>query len=901
MPLSRWRGSVQHLFSCFSPSFHSKGRSRSRTFKPFLESLEDRCVPTIAYDVPAGTVGNQAYGGSLGLDFNVNAPILIDQLGAFNDASAGAGLTTPITVRLWDRTTQNEVGSPITFPAGTPGTLINGSRFLPLATPIWLPAGFQGTIVAEGYGSGVPVEQNGNNVAPTSIENSGGGLISFVGTGRFGNAGDYPTNIDGGPSNRYYAGTFDFVAASAAPPPLPAPSAAITSLVPEAANYGVVYDHQIPNNANFDTNGVPYNQNTAPSVIQPFDRIAYLLQLQQAAGPLQYAWVSMNAYTANANLIGVPSLGTGAFWHYPNGSLNDANITNMNVFSNVPGVVTGTGIATGNIEFWPSNYGQNNDYGVPGANNGTYDFGDGGAGVGNGYGSLQVNNYGAAQTILAYNQWGSGAGEAGIGNQVGGSGNPDWTFASNISGYTVKELTVFVEYQADLAVSKTDPDTSLAPGSTTTYTVTVTDNGPRNVYGAAVSDVLPAGISSATWTAVTSGGSSFGNGATSLNGSGNINTLVNLLNGGSAVFTVLATISPSFSGQLSNTANVSLPSGYFDPNLGNNTSTYTLTVLQARGNPIIAVGTDIGAGPEVKVFDARTGAIKFDFYAYSPLFTGGVRVAVGDINGDGVPDIITGPGPGMAPEVKVFNGRTGALIRDFYAYTPLFTGGIFVAAGDLNGDGFDDIVVGPDAGFLPEVKAFSGRTAALLVDFFAFNPFFTGGVRVGAGDVNGDGLADIITGLGVGGLPEVRVFSRGIKVQDFFAFDPSNFDGVYVGAGYFTPNGQASVIAGSGAGAPPAVREQNNIFYAYPYGFTGGVRVGSIADLNNNGVAEVLTGGGTPPPPAGLQQDPGVTGNFPFTGPVPAQVIEGLSLTALDSFFAFAPYYFGGIFIAGSR
>ena len=160
-------------------------------------------------------------------------------------------------------------------------------------------------------------------------------------------------------------------------------------------------------------------------------------------------------------------------------------------------------------------------------------------------------------------------------------------------------------------------------------------------------------------------------------------------------------------------------------------SSPALTQVVRPGGALIAVGTDVGGGPEVKVFNAVTGALELDFFAFNPLFTGGVRVALGDVNGDGVPDIIAVPGPGMLPEVKVFDGRNGQLLYDFYAnfqFNPLFTGGVFVAAGDINHDGFADIVVGADAGGLPEVKAFSGKSGAVLYDFYAFSPFFSGGV-----------------------------------------------------------------------------------------------------------------------------------------------------------------------------
>src|SRR5262249_16954224 len=91
----------------------------------------------------------------------------------------------------------------------------------------------------------------------------------------------------------------------------------------------------------------------------------------------------------------------------------------------------------------------------------------------------------------------------------------------------------------------------------------------------------------------------------------------------------------------------------------------------STGN-VFVTGADAGGGPHVRVFDGEGLHEKFSFYAFSPSFTGGVRVALGDVAGDGTPDVIAAAGPGGGPHVRVFNGKTGQQINgplgSFYAY-----------------------------------------------------------------------------------------------------------------------------------------------------------------------------------------------------------------------------------------
>ena len=184
--------------------------------------------------------------------------------------------------------------------------------------------------------------------------------------------------------------------------------------VPESGAYSLVYSLDIPNAPNYSA-GITYNIDQRTNV-SSFNRVAYYLELQPTGGALDFIWVSMDAFTANVNRIGVPTVASGAFFQQ--------NVANMNVASSVASIVPGTNIATGNMEFWPSNFGATNTANVPNASSTTLDWGDGGAGTGAGYGSLQLANYGANQMLLSFNRWGGAGGNVDIGIGNAPTGKP---------------------------------------------------------------------------------------------------------------------------------------------------------------------------------------------------------------------------------------------------------------------------------------------------------------------------------------------------------------------------------------------------------------------------------------------------------------------------------------------
>jgi fibronectin-binding autotransporter adhesin len=280
---------------------------------------------------------------------------------------------------------------------------------------------------------------------------------------------------------------------------------------------------------------------------------------------------------------------------------------------------------------------------------------------------------------------------------------------------------------------------------------------------------------------------------------------------------------------------------------------------------------------------------------------GAARITFGDFNGDGVTDLILGNGPANAPLVTVVNGRslfgaqhaltTSDILSPFFAYNQTFQGGLFVAAGDFNGDGKAEIVTGADQGGGPHVKVFSFNPAGAdiyhnVVDFattfanpanspfpnggfYAYDQGFRGGVRVAVGDVNGDGALDIITGAGPGGGPHVKVFSGagGGVIRSFYAYAANFTGGVYVAAGDYDKvlngvlpgKGTADILTGAGAGGPHVrVFSGANLalltqFFAFgPDGSTSlfgtdlGVSTGvgsvAFADVNGDGKPDIIVG-----------------------------------------------------------
>ncbi len=260
----------------------------------------------------------------------------------------------------------------------------------------------------------------------------------------------------------------------------------------------------------------------------------------------------------------------------------------------------------------------------------------------------------------------------------------------------------------------------------------------------------------------------------------------------------------------------------------------------------IITGAGQGFGPQVSIFSG-TGEILKSFFADKSSLRGGVRVASGDVDGDGRDEIITGAGPLSLPRVQIFDGAGKSLTPGFLALDSKFKGGIFVACGDINGDGKDEIIVTAGKGGGAHVMAYN-KQGQILLNFFAYNQHtFRGGISVSTVDLNGDGVKEIVTVPEVGSTHIQSFTGKGKRINPgFYAFNQNFKGGGSVVGGDINGDGRDEIIVGVGKNGGSQIRILNEKeesikedFLAYPKDFKGGVNIGA-GDIDGDRKAEIL-------------------------------------------------------------
>jgi hypothetical protein len=243
-------------------------------------------------------------------------------------------------------------------------------------------------------------------------------------------------------------------------------------------------------------------------------------------------------------------------------------------------------------------------------------------------------------------------------------------------------------------------------------------------------------------------------------------------------------------------------------------------VRTIANDPVVAVSRASAGGSVVSVLRSSDNKEITQVTPF-PGYSGALSTAVGDVDGDAVPDVAVASGSGMPTSLKIYSGAskyTHVLreLRPFGASTL----GATVALGDLNADGRDDIVAGQGPGAAPEVAIFDGENAARLAAFDAYAPGFRGGVSVATGMVEQGGRISLLTGAGPGGPPTVKLYNfdlfgdgngtmpdvrqrlHPLEVANFLGADDAYRGGITVSTGYpfAATGGFATIITSTSSG-----------------------------------------------------------------------------------------------------
>ncbi len=295
------------------------------------------------------------------------------------------------------------------------------------------------------------------------------------------------------------------------------------------------------------------------------------------------------------------------------------------------------------------------------------------------------------------------------------------------------------------------------------------------------------------------------------------------------------------------------------------------------------------SSPEVKIYNAKTLRLNKAFYAYDKNFKGGASVAFAKLDDSNNNFIITGAGYGGGPQVKIFD-KLGNEKFSFFAFSESFKGGVNVAAGDLNKDGYDEIICSQASSGQAWIKIYDKTGKKVLSNFLAFPSGFKGGANIASGDINGDLKDEIIVGAGYGGGPQVRVFNKkGDVLFSSYPFDSEFNGGVNVAVGDVDKDLKDEIIASQASEGQAWVKvfkANKDVtvlgnFLAYSSNFKGGTTVSAI-DVNNDKKAEIITGAG-------------------YGGGPQVKIFTASGRSLGKDFFAFDQNYKGGINVASGK
>ena len=251
-----------------------------------------------------------------------------------------------------------------------------------------------------------------------------------------------------------------------------------------------------------------------------------------------------------------------------------------------------------------------------------------------------------------------------------------------------------------------------------------------------------------------------------------------------------------------------------------------------------------GTGSAPLVFEVtKDGEVLNSFFAYAESFLGGVRMTVTDTDGDEDAEIVTVPGPGGGPQVRVFD-PDGRVLSQFFAFDEEDRSGLFVTTGDVNGDGVQEIIVSQDEGGTGQVRYFTKD--GMLLGFFSPFDRTSESIHVAAGNLDEDATDELVVSKG-GSEGMVRVYEGTGKYVSTLN-DPMGLQTTerLVSVGDVDQDGVNDIVISFGQGTISHVFVHNAMgvfqqsFIAYPIDFLGGTQI-VVGDLDQNGESEIYS------------------------------------------------------------